>query len=128
MNMRPDEMVSNYIKLRDYKQRANDEFKSSMAKVNLAMEKLEATLLDHLNQTGGTSLACDGGTVYKNMQYSATVKDQPAFLKWVREHNEWDALDLKANKTFVKSMAEETGAVPPGINFTQLQTVGVRRS
>lgn len=128
MNMSPADMVSNYIKLRDFKKKADDEYKKSMEKVNLAMEKLEGELLRHLNDTGGDSLKCADGTVYKSMQTSASVKDPDAFKKWLLETEEWEALDLKANKTYVKEYADEHGVVPPGVNFTQMQTVGVRRS
>jgi hypothetical protein len=126
--MTPADMVSNYIKLRDFKKNADDEYKKSMEKVNLAMEKLEGELLRHLNETGGEALKSPAGTVYKSMQTSASVKDPAAFKKWLLETDEWEAIDLKANKTYVKEYAEEHGAVPPGVNFTQVQTVGVRRS
>lgn len=126
--MKPAEMVANYIRLRDYKKAADEEFKKSMEKVNLAMGKLEAQMLEHLNESGANSIACDQGTVYRNTQYSATVEDRETFRNWVITNEEWEAVDLKANKTFVKDYANEKGEVPPGVKFTQMHTVGVRRS
>lgn len=120
--------VAAYIQLRDYKKSAEDEFKKSLKRVNEAMDKLEADLLNDLNQSGATSLSCDSGTVYKNMQTSATVEDRNAFLDFLLTNNLLEALDVKANKTFVKDYMEEHGHVVPGIKFTQLATVGVRRS
>lgn len=128
MDMTPADMVASYIKLRDYKKRADDEYKKSMERVNEAMDKLEGELLRHLIENDINNLSCDDGTVYKNIHTSATVADPLKFREWVLKHKQWDALDLKANKTYVKEYADEHGDVPPGVKFTQVQTVGVRRA
>lgn len=126
--MKPADMVASYIRLRDYKKQADDEYKKSMEKVNQAMEKLEGQMLNHLNESGADSIACGAGTVYRNTQYSASVENRDQFIEWVLAKPErLEALDVKANKTFVKDMASDAGEVPPGVKFTQMATVGVRR-
>jgi hypothetical protein len=124
----PAEKVAAYIKLRDFKKAAEDEFKNSMKRTNEAMDKLEAELLSHLNDTGANSLACDEGTVYRNTQMSATVENREAFRQYVIEKDLWEAMDIRANKTFVKEFMEQNGEALPGIKVTTLATVGVRRS
>lgn len=126
--MTPAEQVAAYIRLRDFKKSADDEFKKSMTKVITAMDKLEAELLDNLNKTGANSLSCDSGNVYKVMHLSATVENRDAFLTHVRTTGLWEAIDLKANKTFVKDYMEENQMPIPGLKVTQVATVGVRRS
>jgi hypothetical protein len=130
MNMNPAEMVANYIRLRDYIKKADEEYDKSMERPKAAMARLEAEMLKHLSETGADSLACEAGTVYRNMRTNASVKDADLFRQWLSKHPKdfWDAIDLKANKTFVKEMAEKEGQVPAGINYTQMATVGVRRS
>lgn len=127
-SLTPAERVAAYIKLRDYKKSAQDEFAKSLERVNAAMERLEGELLNDLNQSGANSLSCDAGTVYKNMQMSATVQDRDVFLAWLKTGNDWEAADVKANKTFAKEYMEKTGQPLPGIKITQMATVGVRRS
>lgn len=126
--MTPAERVAAYIKLRDYKQAATEEFKKSLERVNAAMEKLEGELLQDLDTSGANSLRCDAGTVYRNVQMSATVNDRNAFLDFVRHQAQWEALDVKVNKTFVRDYMEETGQPIPGVKVSQIATVGVRRS
>ncbi len=126
--MTPAQMVAAYIKLRDFKKSAEDAFKKSLARTNDAMDKLEALMLEHLNTTGANNLSCDAGTVYKNTQMSATVENRDAFREWVLQGNLWDAVDLKANKTFVREYMEEQQAEIPGLKVTQIHTVGIRRS
>lgn len=127
-SLTPAERVAAYIKLRDYIKSANDEFAKSLVRVKDAMTKLEGELLDDLNKSGANSLACDAGTVYKNTQMSATVENRDVFLAWLKADNEWEAADVKANKTFAKEFMEKHGQPLPGIKITQMTTVGVRRS
>lgn len=125
--MTPAQKVAAYIKLRDFKKAAEDEFKNSMKRTNDAMEKLEGDLLDHLNTTGANSLACDEGTVYRNIQFSATVDNREAFRAYIEENSLWEAADIRANKTFVREFMEKTGTPLPGVKVSQMATVGVRR-
>lgn len=124
----PAQKVAAYIKLRDFKKNAEDEFKKSMERPLAAMDKLEAELLDELTKMGVNSLACDKGTVYKSTQLSATVLDRAVFKNFCEENDLGEAMDIKANKTFIKEYMEKTQTVPPGLKVTQLSTVGIRRS
>lgn len=124
----PAERVAAYIRLRDYKKAAEEEFKKSLKRVNDAMEKLEGELLNDLNASGANSLSCDAGTVYKNTQFSATVENREAFREYVVKNDLWEAMDIRANKTFVKEFMEREGTPLPGVKVTQIATVGVRRS
>lgn len=124
----PADKVAQYIKLRDHKKAAQDEFDRSLERVVKAMEKLEGELLMYLQETGANSLACDAGTVYRNMQVSCSIDDPAAFLAFVRESDEWDALDLKANKTFVRELLDKHGSTPPGVKVSTINKIGVRRS
>ncbi len=127
--MTPAAMVAAYIQLRDHIQEAKKAFDESLTRPKAAMEKLEGLMLQHLQDTGGESIRTKAGTVYRNTQYSASVDNRDAFLKWIEETGNTEALDVKANKTFVKEFAANSGGdIPPGVKFTQMHTVGVRRS
>lgn len=123
----PAELVAIYIGLRDAKKAAEAEFKKSMERTNQGMEKLEAILLQKLTEMGADSLSCDAGTVYRNTQNSATVQDRQAFREWIESTGNWDVVDLKANKAAVRELLD-TGTEIPGVKFTSVHTVGVRRA
>ena len=126
--MTPEEMVRSYVRLRDHKKAANDEFKKSMTRVNEGMAKVEALLLKHFQDTGATSFACKGtGTAYIKTQESATVKDRDAFLKFILDNQLFDALDARANRPFVKQFMDERGQEVPGVKWSAIQQVGIRR-
>ena len=81
-----------------------------------------------LDDVGANSLASDVGTVYKKTEVSCSVEDPSAFRDFVEQNSNWAAIDLRANKTFVREMMEKEGSTPPGIKVTTMVNVGVRRS
>jgi hypothetical protein len=127
IGMNPGQATEMFIKLRDTKKEKDDAHKESLKKIVAAMDRLEAGLLEHLNEAGVNSVASDAGTAYKSVQVSASIEDKEAFRKFVLETEQWEALDLKANKTFVKDYMDENQEVPPGVKVSQIQTVGVQR-
>lgn len=118
--------VEQYVKLRDYKKKADDEFKESMTRVNEAMKKLEAELMKGLDEQGVESIRGETGTAYIKTQTSASVKDREEFLKFVFTTKNLELLDVRANKKIVRELGEQGTAVP-GVNYTELKQVGVRR-
>jgi uncharacterized FlgJ-related protein len=125
--MSPGQATEAYIKLRDMKKQKDDEHKESLKKLVAAMDKIEAGILEFLQTSGANSIASDAGTAYKSTQLSATVEDKELFMAFVKETDQYEALDVKANKTFVKDYMEENQEVPPGVKVSQMATIGVQR-
>lgn len=124
----PAARIAAYIKLRDARDQAKAAFVEAQKPLLAALAKLEGKLLADLQAAGADSLSCPGGTVYQMTQLSATVDNREEFLAHVRNHDLWEAIDVKANKTFVRDHLDETGVPIPGVKVTQNLTVGVRRS
>jgi glutaredoxin 2 len=123
----PAELVEAYIKLRDKKEAAQDEFKKSLETTNQVMDMLEAVLLQKLQELGVDSLTAKGiGTVYRNTTDSATVEDKDAFRKYLESTGDYSVLDLKANKKVARELAN-AGTPIPGVKFTSIHSVGIRR-
>lgn len=120
------ELIKQYVQIRDYKKNADAEFKKSMERVNQALVKLEARLMQDIEDSGGNSLSGDAGTVYIKTQSNASVKDRDAFLRFVFENKNLEVMDVRANKAVVRELGEQ-GTVVPGVNYTEVKQVGVRR-
>jgi hypothetical protein len=120
--------ISAYLKLREYKSLCEKKFKESMQRVNEAMSKLEAELLDDLNNAGTDSVAVKGvGTAYRITRTHASVYDRDAFLDFIKSRDMWDILDPRANKEAVKDFMQSQGEPVPGVNFTSDSTIGIRK-
>jgi len=127
IGLTPGKATELFIKLRDTKKQKDDEHKESLKKIVAAMDRIEAGILEHLNLNGVNSVASDAGTAYKSVQLSASIEDKEAFRQFVIETQQWDAIDWKANKGFVKDYLEENEESPPGLKISQMNTVGVQR-
>jgi hypothetical protein len=124
--MSDKERVAQYVQLRDYKKAANDEFKKGMKRVEDAIAKLEGEFLSQLIEQDVKSISTDAGTFYKRTRESCSVKDRDAFFRWVIENRELECMDIRANTKLVKEQMEK-GVEVPGVNYSQIVQVGIRR-
>jgi hypothetical protein len=131
--------VGQFVQLRDKIKALKEKHDEELEPYKNMMEQLSGLLLNHLNQVGADNVNTSSGTVYKSQKDSASIADMSAFWGWVLKHNELDMVDRKANVTAVRSyiLAQEQLAKadptivpmpPPGVNFSSVFTVGVRRA
>lgn len=120
------EKIAQYVQLRDYKAAAKKEFDKGMARVNEAMEKLEGEFLKELIESEQESARTSAGTIYRLSRANCSVKDRDEFYQWAQSTGNVDVMDIKANKTAVRKLLEK-GVVVPGVNFSEIIQVGIRR-
>lgn len=120
--------IEQYVKLRDMIAEKDKAHKVAMEPYREALEKLNSVLLNHLNTIGVDSAKSGSGTVYKTMKESVSLEDPSAFMRHVIGTENWDLLDRKANLKACKDFAEENVTMPPGVKFSSMAVVGVRRS
>jgi len=124
--MNQSEKIRAYVRIRDKKAEMQDEFKKVLEPLNEALQKLENEFLEELNDTGAESLNTKEGTVYRIARSSASVKDRDEFLRYVFDEKNLELLDVKANKTVVRELAQE-GVAVPGVKYSESIQIGVRR-
>lgn len=122
--MNTQEKIEAYIRLRNHKKQAKDEFEKSLEKVNAAMEVLEGQLLADLDELGSESVRSKSGTVYKRVETSVSVEDKDTFKAFAQDYDE-ALMDVRANKTVVRELTE-AGVHVPGVKITQTTLIGVR--
>lgn len=123
MNKRVDQAV----KLRDKIKEIKERHKQELAPYEDAFEKLEGLFLDHLNKNGADRVGTEAGTVYRAEKKSASIADKTAFWTFVVTQNLWDMIDYKANPSQVAEYIEQNGTEPPGVNYSVMHTVNIRR-
>ncbi len=119
--------IGQFVALRDKIKLMDDAHKTTMKPAREALEQLGNMLMDHLKNINADSVATEAGTVYKTVKHSASIADGEAFWKYVTDNEAWDLLDRKANVSAVADFIETHSGTPPGINYTSVQVVGVRR-
>jgi len=119
--------IAQFIAVRDKIKEIEERHKKELEPYKNLKDKLSVVLLDHLNTVNVDNASCGAGTVYRTAKKSASIADAEAFMRHVIGTESWDLLDRKANVTAVEDFIEEHKAPPPGVNFNQHWTVGVRR-
>lgn len=123
-----DQMVEQMVRLRDKLKEADDLHKQKTEAARRYKEQLEAKLLEKLNEVGGESVKTAHGTVYRSTRRSASIADGDLFRGYVVSNAAFDLVDWRANANAVDDFIKSAGSPPPGVNFSQTYTVGVRRA
>lgn len=121
--------IGQYVALRDRIKEIEDKHDQELKPYKAAKEQLEGVFMTHLNTTGGDSVAVKGvGTIYRTTKKSASLADAEQFRRFVIGGEHWDIIDWKANVSAVEAFLEDHKQLPPGVNFSQRDVVGVRRA
>ena len=128
--MKLDELVANYIKLRDKKSQLKKQYDEKVAKVDAVMDKMEAIILKTFQDSGIDSARTDAGTAYISTRTSATVGSREELFQWIQEDFEERSIFLenRVSKVAVEQFKAANDDLPPGINFRSEIVVGVRRA
>lgn len=126
--MKLDLIVERYIQLRDRKAQMKAAYEASVADITAGMNKLEGAILASLNEQGAESFRTAHGTAYKSTSTSATVADWDSLLGFVKENGAWEMLEKRVSKAAVDQYRAANDDLPPGINYREAVSVGVRRS
>lgn len=118
-----DQLVDAYVTQRDRLDALRAEQKEREAPVRAKIEYLEAAMQKLLLAQGATNVKTPHGTAYLQKWTSATVRSFDDVLAYVREHERWDLLERRVNKTAVMEIGEV-----PGVEVQTGQKVNVRRS
>jgi hypothetical protein len=123
VNANVEEYIRTRDEIRDIESRHKDELRPYKQK----LEELGGVLLEQLQTVGGDGVRTKSGTVYVTEKRSASLADPALFMDYVVQNSAWDLLDRKANVTAVTDYIAEHNAAPPGVNYSAVLTVGVRR-
>lgn len=125
----PADLIAEYIWLRSNKEAEEEKFKEWLAKSYVErMNEIEGLLLAKLNADNSDSISVRGvGNVHRKVKTSVTIADMREFRRHVIGSEEWELVDWRANKTVVGEMVEKNEPLPPGVNYSAMYTVGVRK-
>lgn len=126
--MTPDMLIGFYVQLRDRIQAEDKAHSERMAKPRETLERLNGRMLEILQQAGVSSMKSNAGTVYVTIKTSATLSDKDAFRSYIIENQDFELADIRPAKSAVQDyVVAHDGNLPPGVNYTQVNVVGVRR-
>ena len=119
--------VGQYVKLRDKIRELEDSYKKTLKPYTEALDILGNILLEHLNAQKVESVRAENGTFFKSTKKSASLEDPDTFMKFIIANKLWDLIDRRANVTGVVDYLKTNEALPPGVKYSEYETVNVRR-
>lgn len=122
-----DKRVEQYIQLRDIIREKEDAFEKEIKPFKDGLNMLNAVLLNHLNVINADNTGTQHGVVYKTAKASASIEDGKAFWEYVYTRGAFSLLDKRANVNAVADHMKQYGTAPPGVKYSVIQRVGVRR-
>jgi hypothetical protein len=121
--------IEKYLKIRTKKDEIKKRHKEELRPYNDMIEMLENGFLRHLNDTKTDNSSVKGiGTLYRSTKRSATIADAAAFRRHVIGAEDWDLVDWRANAPQVHAFIEKNETIPPGVNFSVVSEVNVRKA
>jgi hypothetical protein len=121
-----DKRVQQYIQVRNKLKEIDKEYDDKRKPLVEVQQMLSGWMQAFLEKSGSESVRTASGTCYQSTRYTASLVDAEAFMKFVKENDEFDLLDRKANATACRGYAEEHKSLPPGVSLSAIRTVGVR--
>ena len=125
--MNAQELIDRYIQIRSAKEELAKKQKADNARINNALDKIEAMLMAQMEDIGSDSIKTKAGTCYRSIRTSVKVEDRETFLDFVKTNEAWELLESRAAKKDVETFLEEHQDIPPGLSIRRDAIVGVRR-
>jgi hypothetical protein len=125
--MTPTKLVEKILAIRAKIDEIKKVQKAFLDPYNKAEEYLENQLMAVLNTAGAKSLRTDAGTFYKARKVSVKVARWSETLDWIKEHDAWELLEARVNKTAVEAMLAQTEESIPGVVIESIYALHVNK-
>jgi hypothetical protein len=122
-----EKRIEQYVKLRDLKEEFVERHKEELKPIQETLDLLQQELSRGLDSLNVDSVKTSCGTASFTTKSSASIKDLEAFWTYVTLQGLFDLIDKRANVKGVQDFIAQNGAPPPGVNYTEMRAVNVRR-
>jgi ATP-dependent Lon protease len=123
-----EQLVKVYIKMRDARQRLQQEFDEADSKIKVQQEAIQQALLELCKETGTDGLKTAAGTVSRTVKTRYWTSDWNSMKNFIKENDAFELLEQRVHQTNMKSFLEENpNLMPQGMNIDSKYAITVRR-
>lgn len=122
-----DSIIKKYVELRDAIDAVNAEAKKKVAALEEAQETIASVLMKLAKEQGVTSFKTESGTAFVSTKDHVGISDWARTIEYIEQNKAWNLLNKAVNKTAVKEYIAQHEIPPPGVNYTVMQEIQVRR-
>lgn len=123
--VKAEELVKIYIKMRDKKAQLTKERDEISAKMDMVSDKL----IELCKEVGVESLKTQYGTVSKKVDVRYWTSDWESMWEFIKEHNAYELVEKRISKLAMANFLEEhPELLPSGLNADSKYVVSIRKS
>lgn len=123
-----DALVQEYIGLRDAKDEIKREAEAKVQDLQVKMDAISHTLLDHFKESGIDKAGTPFGTAYRTVKSRYWTNDWDAMYTFIAENNAFELLEKRLHQSNMKQFLEENpDEHPQGLNIDNEYAIVVRR-
>ena len=122
-----DQVVRKYVQLRDELDAKRNEFREFEKEIKHKLDRLAMFLKEQAEKQGIESFKTPYGTAYQTTKDYVRVGDWEQVIDFIKETGNWQMLEKRIGKLATKEIMEETGSIPPGVEYSQEIDFQVRK-
>ena len=124
-----DEAIEAYVNTRDELRAKQQAFKLEEDAMKANMEQISMWLRDKADELGVDSFKTQFGTAYRSVKtsYRVATGGWDNFIGWVKETGNFQCLEKRVAKLATKEIHDDTGEIPPGLDYVAEVEFDVRR-
>lgn len=122
-----DDAINTYVATRDALAEERKAYNTYEAKAKHYMDRIEMFIKEKADEIGVDSFKTKSGTAYRTVKTSYRVGSWDDYLNWLKSTGNFQCLEKRAAKNAVKEIHDETGEIPPGLEYVAEVTFDVRR-
>jgi hypothetical protein len=124
-----DEAIEAYVNTRDELRAKQQAFKLEEDAMKANMEQISMWLRDKADELGVDSFKTQFGTAYRSVKtsYRVATGGWDNFIGWVKKTGNFQCLEKRVAKLATKEIHDDTGEIPPGLDYVAEVEFDVRR-
>jgi hypothetical protein len=124
-----DEAIEAYVNTRDELRAKQQAFELEEDAMKANMERISMWLRDKADELGVDSFKTQFGTAYRSVKtsYRVATGGWDNFIGWVKETGNFQCLEKRVAKLATKEIHDDTGKIPPGLDYVAEVEFDVRR-
>ena len=122
-----DDAINVYVATRDALAEERKAYNTYEAKAKNYMDRIEMHIMAKADEMGVDSVRTKSGTAYRTVKTSYRVGNWEEYVAWLKETGNFQCLEKRAAKNAVKEIHDDTGEVPPGLEYHAETGFDVRR-
>ena len=128
MALNAEQLVTIYVKMRDKRQKLQQEFDEQDGKIKEQQDQVTQALLELCKDTGAEGLRTSAGSVFRTVKTRYWTSDWKSMKQFILDNDAFELMEQRVHQTNMKDFLEEhPDLMPAGMNVDRKYVINVRR-